>query len=112
MKKVIKHTRCRGGKLEHKFLQPYTIVEVKGSGGHIVKVKYSKVMKKSIPTDQIKLYFDQEIRQGNKSNKKGKVEDDDVHLHPANYSVCKYQRLKLCLTVMHIVTVKWRCSYR
>ena len=42
---------------------------MKESSGYIVKDKYSKIMKKLISVGQINLYFDQEIRPGNRSNK-------------------------------------------
>ena len=48
------------GNLEPKWLGPYAIVEVKESSGYIVKYKYSKELKKVIPVDQVKVYFDQE----------------------------------------------------
>ena len=46
------------------------MVHIKENCYDIVKDKHSKVLKKVIPTDQVKLYFDQEIRLRNKAKKR------------------------------------------
>ena len=49
----MKNTCHMGGKLEHKWIGPFTVVEVKESDGCIIMDKYSREMKGLNP--QIKL---------------------------------------------------------
>ena len=72
MKKEMKNTHYMRGKLQPKWIGPYTIVEVKEIGWYIVTDKYLKVMKKGIPINQSKLYFEPEMRQGNNIEKNGR----------------------------------------
>ena len=60
--KIMKNTHHMRANLEPKWLGPYTTVEVKERGGNMVKDKYSKLMKRETLLDQVKLYFDQEIK--------------------------------------------------
>ena len=69
MKKVFTSTQYMEGKLQPEWLGPYTIVQDKEGGENIVNDQYSKVRKREIPVDEVKLYFDQEIGPGSKGNK-------------------------------------------
>ena len=91
------------GKVEPKWLDPYTIIEVKGSGGYIVRTNILN-NENVVLIDQINLYINETLRPGNK------IEICKMtmltHLHPVIHLVYKYPNKKVFLTAMQKVTVK------